>query len=311
MIADFDATAPAPVGDLGDPALVGEARSYWSRALGRFLQHRVAVASLIVLVLLFAAGLLASRIAPYGYQEANLQALNARPSWSHPFGADQLGRDYFSRTLYGIGTSARTALLVGFLASLIGTIVGALAGYYGGWIDNLLMRVTDLFLALPFLVILIVGSRVPFIADRGALGIVVILSLFFWMPLARIVRGVFLSMKEKEFVEAARSVGASNPRIIFGQMLPNALGPIIVNATLGIAGAILAESALSFLGFGVQPPLPTWGNLLLEAQPFALTSPYLTLFPGLFILATVLCVNFLGDGLRDALDPHQRIRARE
>jgi peptide/nickel transport system permease protein len=311
IIEPLQPLAAAPV------AASGESLSTRQLAWRRFRRHRLALASAVLLLLIGVASVVVPLLSKDSYHQTFTAGrivapfAHSGPSWKHWFGVDEIGRDVFTRVLYGGRISLMVGVSVALSAGVIGSIVGALAGYYGGWIDNLLMRVTDLFLALPFLVILIVGSRVPFIADRGALGIVVILSLFFWMPLARIVRGVFLSMKEKEFVEAARSVGASNPRIIFGQMLPNALGPIIVNATLGIAGAILAESALSFLGFGVQPPLPTWGNLLLEAQPFALTSPYLTLFPGLFILATVLCVNFLGDGLRDALDPHQRIRARE
>jgi len=192
-------------------------------------------------------------------------------------------------------------------------VVGSIAGYYGGWIDNLLMRFTDLFLAIPFLVVLIIGAK---LADRWIPGgtvvdIVVILSLFFWMPLARIIRGVVLSLKEKEFVEAARASGATNGRIIFLQILPNAMGPMIVNATLSVAAAILTESALSFLGFGVQPPTPTWGNLLNGSRQFMLLAPHLVYFPGFAILLTVLAVNFLGDGLRDALDPHQKLGLKE
>ena len=167
------------------------------------------------------------------------------------------------------------------------------------------MRVTDLFLSIPFLVVLIIGSRLPIF--QGVTGIVLLLSLFFWQGDARIVRGVFLSLKEKEFVEAARASGATNKRIIFYHILPNVTGPIVVNVTLLVAGAILAESALSFLGFGIQPPTPTWGNLLANSQSQVFTAPWLIYFPGLFILITVLAVNFLGDGLRDALDPHGKI----
>jgi peptide/nickel transport system permease protein len=180
------------------------------------------------------------------------------------------------------------------------------AGYYGGWLDNTLMRVTDLFLAIPFLVILILASK---LLGGSIFDIVLILSLFFWMPAARIIRGLFLSLKEKEFVEAARASGASNARIILIQIMPNVLGPIIVIATLDVAAAILTESALSFLGFGVKLPTPTWGNLLNDSQNFILLEPGLVWFPGLAILITVLAVNFLGDGLRDALDPHQKIGA--
>jgi peptide/nickel transport system permease protein len=189
--------------------------------------------------------------------------------------------------------------------------VGSVAGYYGGTIDNLLMRVTDLFLAIPFLVVLLIGEKFleKFVPGGSLFHIVLILTLFFWMTDARIVRGVYLSMKEKEFVEAAKASGASDARIMFVHMLPNAMGPIIVNATLLVAAAILTESALSFLGFGVQPPTPTWGNLLSNSRGFITTDPYLIWFPGLAILVTVLAVNFLGDGLRDALDPHQKLGA--
>jgi peptide/nickel transport system permease protein len=198
-------------------------------------------------------------------------------------------------------------LAVALSAGIIGTLLGALAGYYGRWVDQILMRITDLFLSIPFLVILILASA---ILGGSIFDIVLILTLFFWMPDARIVRGVVLSLKEKEFVEAARASGASNSRIIFSHILPNAMGPITVIVTLGVAQAILTESSLSFLGFGVQPPTPTWGNMLNQAQSFALIHPSMIWFPGLFILVTVLAVNFIGDGLRDAFDPHQQLKVK-
>ncbi|HEX9235885.1 MAG TPA: ABC transporter permease, partial [Actinomycetota bacterium] len=201
-------------------------------------------------------------------------------------------------------------LSVAVSAGVIGGIVGGIAGYYGGWLDNALMRVTDLFLAIPFLVVLLIGARFldKFLPGSSLVHTILILSLFFWMPDARIVRGVFLSLKEKEFVEAARASGARDRRIIFYHILPNVTGPIVVNLTLLVAAAILTESALSFLGFGIQPPTPSWGNLLQGARSEIFTSPWLIYFPGLFILITVLCVNFLGDGLRDALDPRQELK---
>jgi peptide/nickel transport system permease protein len=272
----------------------------------RFKRHKLAIASAIILVLLGLMCIAVAYISQYGFAQQNLLNRVQPPSSNHWFGTDQLGRDVFTRVLYGGRISLLVGLSVAFSAGVIGALVGSVAGYYGGWIDNLLMRVTDLFLSIPFLVILIIAAA----ALGGSLfDIVLILSLFFWMPDARIVRGVFLSLKEKEFVEAARSSGASNKRIIFYHMLPNAMGPIIVNATLSVAAAILTESALSFLGFGVQPPTPTWGNLLNGSRQFAQLYPWLVWFPGLAILITVLCVNFLGDGLRDALDPHQKLGA--
>jgi peptide/nickel transport system permease protein len=270
----------------------------------RFKRHKLAIISLATLLLLGLATLLAGFLSKYNFHQLDLHQTHQAPSLKHLFGTDQLGRDVFTRVLYGGRISLMVGLSVAISAGVIGAVVGALAGFYGGWIDNALMRVTDLFLAMPFLVVLIIAAKA---LGGSVFDIVVILSLFFWMPDARIVRGVFLSMKEKEFVEAARASGASNRRIIFYHMLPNAMGPIIVNATLGVAAAILTESALSFLGFGVQPPTPTWGNLLQGSKQFSQLYPWLVWFPGLGILVTVLAVNFLGDGLRDALDPHQKL----
>jgi peptide/nickel transport system permease protein len=271
----------------------------------RFKAHRLAMASVAVLVVIGLAVLFAPLIAHYGVVQQDLGAMLSDPGGGHWFGTDNLGRDEFARVLYGGRISLLVGLAVALSAGVIGGLVGALAGYYGGWADNVLMRVTDLFLAIPFLVILIVASRA---LGGSVFDIVLILSLFFWMGEARIVRGVFLSLKEKEFVEAARASGASDASIIFSEIMPNALGPMIVNVTLGVAAAILAESALSFLGFGIQPPTPSWGNLLNDAQNFTLIAPWLVWFPGLAILITVLAVNFLGDGLRDAFDPHQQLR---
>jgi peptide/nickel transport system permease protein len=301
--------AQAPPEPAGQPAapVVDVALSTRQLAWRRFKHHKVAIVSAIILAVIALMCIFAPLIARYGPTDNDLLAPLQGPSLKHWLGTDNLGRDEFSRILYGGRISLLVGLAVALSAGGFGAFVGALAGYYGGWRDNLLMRFTDLFLSIPFLVILIVAARLPAIANLGVLGIVIILALFFWMPDARIVRGVFLSLKEKEFVEAARASGASNKRIIFVHMIPNAMGPIIVNTTLNVAAAILTESALSFLGFGIQPPTPSWGNLLNDAQNFTLISPGLVWFPGLAILLTVLCVNFLGDGLRDALDPHQKI----
>jgi peptide/nickel transport system permease protein len=274
----------------------------------RFKRHKLAIASTVVLILLALGTIFIAWISQYGFAQQNLFVRAKGPSAAHWFGTDLLGRDEFTRVMYGGRISLLVGLSVALSAGIIGAVVGAVAGYYGGWIDNVLMRVTDLFLSIPFLVILIIAAN----ALGGSLfDIVVILAVFFWMPDARIVRGVFLSLKEKEFVESARASGASNGRIIFLHILPNSMGPIIVNMTLSVAAAILTESALSFLGFGIQPPTPTWGNLLNNATGYAQLYPWLVWFPGLAILITVLCVNFLGDGLRDALDPHQKIGPAE
>jgi peptide/nickel transport system permease protein len=270
----------------------------------RFKRHKLAIGSALVLLALGVAVILAEVISKYNFHEQHFEDYLMGPSGKHWFGTDSLGRDQFVRVMDGGRISLLVGLSVALSAGLIGAVVGGLAGYYGGWLDNVLMRVTDLFLSIPFLVVLILASK---LLGGSVFDVVLLLSLIFWMPDARIVRGVFLSLKEKEFVEAARASGASNKRIIFYHIMPNAMGPIIVNVTLLVAGAILTESALSFLGFGVHPPTPTWGNLLSDSQTFILLAPWLVWFPGLMILITVLAVNFLGDGLRDALDPHQKL----
>jgi peptide/nickel transport system permease protein len=269
----------------------------------RFRRHKLAIASLVVLLLIGLAVALAPVLAPYGYSEQHLDQILQAPSSKHLLGTDHIGRDELTRLLYGGRVSLLVGLGVALVSAVIGTLAGAAAGFYGGRLDNIVMRVTDLFLAIPLLVLLIIASR----ATGGhILDIVLVVSLALWMYLARIVRGLFLSLREKEFVEAARALGASNARIIFRHMLPNALGVIIVNVTLTVAIAILTESLLSFLGFGIQPPTPSWGNMLEDGRNQMTIAGWLVWFPGLMILLTVLCVNFLGDGLRDALDPTQR-----
>jgi peptide/nickel transport system permease protein len=274
----------------------------------RFKRHKLAMIGTAVLLLLALACIFAPYLTPYDFHTQDLANPVVGPSLKHYFGTDVLGRDEFTRVLYGGRISLLVGLTVALSAGIIGGVVGSVAGFYGKWVDNILMRVTDLFLSIPFLVTLIIASR---ILGGSMIDIIVILALFFWMYDARIVRGVFLSLKEKEFVEAAKASGASNSRIIFIHMLPNAMGPITVNVTLGVAAAILTESALSFLGFGIQPPTPSWGNMLNDAQNFTQTAPWLVWFPGLAILITVLAVNYLGDGLRDALDPHQKLVGKE
>jgi peptide/nickel transport system permease protein len=269
----------------------------------RFRRHKLAMASLVLLALIGLAVALAPVIAPYGFSEQHLDQILQGPSAKHLLGTDQLGRDELTRLLYGGRVSLLVGLGVALVSGAIGTLAGVVAGFYGGRVDNAVMRVTDLFLSIPLLVLLIIASR----ATGGhIIDIVVVLSLVLWMYLARIVRGLFLSLREKEFVEAARALGASNRRIIVRHMLPNALGVMIVNITLTVALAILTESLLSFLGFGIQPPTPSWGNMLDDGRSIMTIAGWLVWFPGLAILLTVLCVNFLGDGLRDALDPTQR-----
>lgn len=270
----------------------------------RFKRHRLAVASAVALVLLTLACIILPFTTRYTYGGLDFGHEFEGPGSRHWLGTDVLGRDTFTRVFYAGRISLAVALAATVSAGILGTIIGALAGFFGGVADAALMRTADLFLAVPYLVVLLIVSTV---FDAGLAGVVITLILFLWMPTARVVRGVFLSLREKEFVEAARAAGASNLRIMFSHMLPNAMGPVIVSVTLLIATAILAESALSFLGFGIQPPTPTWGNMVADARYSFFDVAWPMVMPGLAIAFTVLFVNLLGDGLRDALDPHQRL----
>jgi ABC-type dipeptide/oligopeptide/nickel transport system permease subunit len=270
------------------------------------LQHRIAVASLILLALMFVAGLLAHRIAPYGYQDVNLHALNSGPSWAHPFGADQLGRDYLSRTLYGIGTSAKVALLVGFLATLIGTVIGALAGYYGGLVDNVLMRLTDLLLTLPVLAVVLLAAA--FLHADTAQKAAIVIACLLWTSVARVLRASALSLREKEFVASAHASGASDLRVILRHILPNAIAPLAAAASLLVATAIVLEVTIAYLGFGFSSlaglqAKPSIGDVLRQAQTEGFDHWWGITFPGLPIVAMVVAISFLAEGLRDSLDP--------
>jgi ABC-type dipeptide/oligopeptide/nickel transport system permease subunit len=280
-------------------------RSQWSYARMRFMRHRLAVVSLALLIIIFGVGIFANEIAPYSYSAIDLNHLLSPPTTAgkHYFGTDGLGSDEFSRVIYGIRTSLEVGVFVAFLSSFMGLVIGAIAGYFGGWLDNLLMRITDLVLTLPALAILLTFSALLGAGSQWRVSL--ILALFFWTGIARIVRAVFLSLREKEFVEAAKASGAGDLRIMFRHILPNTLGPIVVNGTLAVAAAILTEAALSFLGFGIKPPTPSLGVLVANGEQYP-QAWWLTVFPGLLILVIVLCINFVGDGLRDALDPTQR-----
>ena len=292
-------------GDLSyESGLEVEARSQWGYARRRFVRHRLALTSLILLLGIFGCGIFANAIAPYTYKQINLESLSVAPSSKHIFGTDSAGRDSFSRTLFGIRTSARVGIFVGVLSTIIGTLIGGLAGFYGGWIDNLLMRLTDLFLTLPLLAVLLTAAR--FLGHSTPTKLALLLAALIWTSIARIVRGSFLSLREKEYVEAARAAGSGDARIIIRHMLPNTVGPIVVAATLTIGAAILLEAVLSFLGFGIEPPTPALGALLNEGQDQGIDKWWLVTFPGVVIVIIVLCINFIGDGFRDALDPTQR-----
>jgi ABC-type dipeptide/oligopeptide/nickel transport system permease subunit len=294
-----------------------KARSQWAYARMRFFRHRLAVVSLLVLIAACVVALRPAWFAPAGPNDQDYLVILQEPSWAHPFGTDHLGRDYLSRVIFGLQTSLWVAIVVAVLATIIGTTIGAIAGYYGGVVDNLLMRFTDLILTLPGLAVLLTAAAflgqepkdIGPVTISQTMMIALILAFLFWTGLARIVRGVFLSLREKEFVEAARASGAADRRIILRHILPNCVGPIVVTMTLIVATAILTEAALSFLGFGIQPPNPALGNLINEGNTGGFGAWWLVTFPGIFIVVIALAVNFIGDGLRDALDPTQRIRA--
>lgn len=303
------------VQEQGELLAGGRARDHESMSrlvVRRFMRHHLAVAGLVVLVLLALSALFAPIIAPYDPNTLSTSERLQGPSASHWLGTDDVGRDILSRVLYG----GRISLLIGLgatgVALLIGTIIGALAGYFGGLTDNLLMRAVDVFLSFPSLFILIVLATV--IRTNAHLReysgsiwpIAIVIGALSWMALARIVRATFLSLREKEFVESARAAGAGNFRIMFRHILPNTLGPIIVQGTLLIAATIITESGLSYLGFGVQPPTATWGTLLDDAQGKMRQLPMFAIAPGMMIFLTVMSINYVGDGLRDAFDPHSR-----
>ena len=293
----------------------GAVRSQWRLFLRRFLRHRTAVVALLVLVGLYVAVLFAEQVSPYPISpELDAQTLANSykpPNAQHWFGTDENGRDVLTRVIHAGRVSLNVGLFVALISGLVGVVVGSLAGYFGGVLDQLLMRTTDLFLLVPSIAIVSMAQRGLESRELPVIGritptvlIVVLLSFLFWMQMGRVVRGLILSLKEKEFVEAARASGASSFRIITRHILPNIVGPIAVNITLVVALAIVVESTVSFLGFGLKPPAVSWGTMLNNAET-AIGTPnaYLIYFPGLALLLTVLCVNFLGDGLRDAFDP--------
>ena len=269
----------------------------------RFSRNKLAVAGSVVVVSLFIVSMLAPWISPYDPGDINLQMVLASPSAAHPLGTDQLGRDVLSRMIWGSRISLKVGFVAVGIAVVIGAILGAMAGYYGRWIDAVVMRFVDVMLCFPsfFLILAVIAFLEPSIWN-----IMIVIGVTGWMGITRLVRADFVSLREREFVQAARCIGANDFRIIFVHILPNAMASILVAATLGVAGAILTESALSFLGIGVQPPTPSWGNILTAGKDNIDIAWWLSLFPGLAILITVLGFNLLGEGIRDSLDPRLR-----
>jgi peptide/nickel transport system permease protein len=274
----------------------------------RFRRHPGAIAGSIVLGTIVACCLLAG-LSPYDPYESDLANRLQPPSLAHPMGTDALGRDMLTRVLYGGRVSLSVGFLVMVITLIIGVPIGAVAGFFGGWADNLLMRFTDAALSMPSLFVLILLSAIlreieaPIFERNMVFTIALVIGVLSWMMVARLVRVSFLALREQEFVFASRSLGASNLRLILAHILPNAVGPIIVESTLEVGYAILEESGLSFLGFGIQPPVPSWGNLLSSAPEHMTRHPWLVFFPGMMIFLTIISINYIGDGLRDAYDP--------
>jgi peptide/nickel transport system permease protein len=288
--------------------------TFWTR----LRRHKLAIVGLAVLALMVLAAAFAKQLAPFdpnAIDNVHWQGMPLPPCFQdlsqcggHPLGTDEVGRDLLSRLLFGARISLTVGLFAVIMEVLIGTTLGAIAGYYGGWVDYALMRLTDVFLSIPLLpLLLVLTAIVAASSTKASLSfgvIIIIIGALSWPTVARLVRASFLSLREREFAEAARAVGNNDGRIIFRHLLPNAVAPIVVQATLDVAGVIITESTLSFLGLGIQPPTASWGNMLANAQSNLQTAWWAAVFPGLCILVTVLAINYIGDGLRDALDPN-------
>jgi ABC-type dipeptide/oligopeptide/nickel transport system permease subunit len=283
---------------------VGERPISRQRALRRFMRNRMAVVGLIVVLLLVLMAIFADVIAPHHPSRDIFSGMRGvPPSWEHPLGFDHLGRDLLSRVIHG----ARVALLVGIVSSLlsviIGVLVGAVAGYFGGWVDELLSLLVDTLMAFPLIALLIVLAAV---IGPSLITTILVIGGTVWARYARVVRAEVMSVRERDFVVAAQALGSVDRRIIWRHVIPNVLTSVIVLASLQVGSIIILESALSFLGLGVRPPTPTWGGILADGRAFILRYPHIAIFPGLMIVITVLAFNFIGDGLRDALDPHDK-----
>lgn len=280
---------------------LGKEESYLKVVATRFFKHKLAVIGLVIITLFVLMAIFAPVIAPQDPLEVGYE-FEAKPSSEHLLGTDQVGRDVLSRLIYASRISLAVGLGAVSIYVVIGTILGAIAGYMGKWADMLIMRITDVFMSFPFLMVILVLVSVM---GPSLFNIILVLGILGWPPIARLVRGSVLSLKEMDYVKAGVALGYTAPKILLHHILPNALAPILVNATFGIASAIIMEASLSFLGMGVQPPTASWGNMLTEAQSLTVLAgqPWLWIPPGLMIILAVISINFMGDGLRDAVDP--------
>jgi peptide/nickel transport system permease protein len=309
-----DSPAPTNLGvteiQVGSAQLQRESETMTAIIWKRFRRHPAAIISMAVLFTLLLGVILVS-FSPYDPEASDMSSRLQPPSIQHLMGTDQLGRDMLTRILYGGRISIVVAFMVVVITLLVGIPVGAAAGYFGGTVDGVLMRLTDVALTLPSLLVLILLSAVmrevelPLFERNSVMTIALVIGLLSWMTTARLLRAEYLTIRELEFIEAAHAMGASNIRVIIRHILPNAISPIIVQSTLMLGFAIMIESGLSFLGFGIQPPTPSWGNLLSNAQQHMTRHPWLAIFPGLMIFLTVISINYIGDALRDAFDPYK------
>ncbi len=287
---------------LSNAAAHRQADSLTQRALRRFVRHRLAMASVIVLVAIALLALLAPVFQRYPYEAIDLQARNSPPSAEHWFGTDRTGRDIWSRTIHGGRVSLQVGLLATLISTTIGLVLGSLSGYYGGWIDMLIMRFTDVVMTFPSIVIMLTLAA---LLPRNLTSIVLVIGFLSWPRVARLVRGQFLTLRRQEFITAANCLGVPDNRIIFVHILPNVFAPLVAMVTFSVGEAILIEAGLSFLGLGVPPPTPSWGNMLEAARNLQILQelPWMWIPPAIMTVLTVLCINFIGDGLRDAIDP--------
>ena len=283
-------------------------RTYWQLVRQRFLQHQLAVIALVVLIVLVAAAILIPWISGTAGTKTDLKLINKPPSLTAPLGYDELGINTFARLMGALQTSLLVAFSAVIIIVSLGTVIGAVSGYFGGWIDNALMRFVDVILSLPsfFLIVMLVA----FFQTGNMWVVVFAIGLTGWTTAARLVRAEFLSLRTSDYVQAAQALGASDRRIVIRHILPGALAPLVVAATLGIADSVVVEATLSFLGFGIMPPAASLGNMLTKAQDYVFRNPIMIWYPGLVLIAVVLAASFLGDGLRDALDPRQRVEAK-